>query len=62
MAREKDVDIQEILTGDPVADQALLEAAGVESEIESSGVTLEGALELLYSLARLGKIMAGIAG
>ena len=60
MAEEKDVDIREILTGDLVADRALLEAAGVESEIEATGFSIEGGLELVQALLKLGTIVAGV--
>ncbi len=61
LARAKKVDIREILTGDFLADRALLEAAGVQAEIEASGVCLEGALDLAYALLRLGVVVAGMA-
>ena len=60
LAEEKEVDIREILTGDPVADRALLEAAGVEAEIEATGFSLDGALELVYAAVKLGSAVAGI--
>ena len=60
LAEKKGVDIREILTGDPVADRALMEAAGVEAEIEATGFSLETALDLAGALLKLGVAVAGM--
>ena len=60
LAEEKGVDIRKILTGDPVADRALMEAAGVEAEIEATGFSLEAALDLAGALVKLGVVVAGM--
>ena len=60
LAEEKDVDIQEILTGDLVADRALLEAAGVEAEIRATGINLDAALEFAEALVMFAEALAGV--
>jgi hypothetical protein len=59
LASAKRVDIREILTGDLVADRALLEAAGVQAELQGTGVTLESALDLAGALLKFGVVVAG---
>ena len=61
LAEEKGVDIRKILTGDPVADRALMEAAGVEAEIKALGFSLEAALDLAGALLKLSVAVAGLA-
>jgi hypothetical protein len=58
LAETHGVDLSSVLTGDPVADRALLEAGGVEAEIEASGVSLEGALDLVEALVRFAGVFA----